>query len=827
MLSASAASATQRRPAQRAGPPGPGPGRAGHRRPERPEHRRGRDQQAGQVPGALHRSVRGGAAGRVRDQAQPGADHQGQPSTLADPLDPGRGPQRPDGQHPGQDQQHRIGHAPPELPRRAPAGRAEPGAHRHPEQDPAVEPIGPGRDRATAEVGVDGPRTVGRRGGQVVHHDRHQPDQQAASEREPGPADQLTPVGQEQQHPGHGHVRQHQPVVPQGEAGDQPPAGVGQHPSPTRPTRRTRTGGADGAEAQVDREQHQQHTGRVHLRVTAAGDELVLQDPIGAECQQADRDGGQPRTVEPAGELPDQGQERGVQQQVRQPQGEGGRARRGRTTARPGTTPAHPCSTARRRRAGTPGPARCASRPGHWSPRRCSPAVPRPATGPAGRPRRPGRARPPPAARAAGSVRSWSLGRPTAPLSRSPWPAVWHGNLYRPGGPPACTGTRRPRQDSNHRTRPLDRADAAPRPLTIHHRPLDPKECAGLIERGVAELSGPARLGRVNVRPPYLRRTRTRAAVAFCAAAVLATSGCAFGEPEPDPAGEPPNFPTPSVTATPRAGGVDQQVAATVLASELQVPWGIAFLPDGGALVTERDTAKILQGRPGVRRRTGSRSPRCRPLAEVDAAGEGGLMGIAVSPTYDQDKTVFVYYSTSEDNRIAKLVLGGKPAPIVTGIPLSGIHNGGRLAFGPDGFLYATTGDASQRGLSQDPKSLGGKILRMTAGRQAGRRQPVPQLAGLVARPPQRAGHRLGREQAAVRQRVRPEHLGRDQPDRARQELRLARGRGAGRRGDRPEVHRTAGGLADRRLVLLRASPSWRTCSSPPACAASGSGCST
>ncbi|WP_329108181.1 PQQ-dependent sugar dehydrogenase [Micromonospora sp. NBC_01699] len=229
----------------------------------------------------------------------------------------------------------------------------------------------------------------------------------------------------------------------------------------------------------------------------------------------------------------------------------------------------------------------------------------------------------------------------------------------------------------------------------------------------------------MKVRHPYSRRTRTRAAVALCAAAVLATSGCAFGDPEPDPAGEPPTFPTPSVTATARPGGVEQQVAATVLATGLRVPWGIAFLPDGGALVTERDTAKILKVGPESDT-DGLRVTALQTLPEVDAAGEGGLMGIAVSPAYDRDKTLFVYYSTGEDNRIAKLVIGGNPTPIVTGIPLSGIHNGGRLAFGPDGYLYATTGDASQRGLSQDPKSLGGKILRMTADGKPAPGNPFP-----------------------------------------------------------------------------------------------------
>jgi len=217
----------------------------------------------------------------------------------------------------------------------------------------------------------------------------------------------------------------------------------------------------------------------------------------------------------------------------------------------------------------------------------------------------------------------------------------------------------------------------------------------------------------VSARPSYPRPGRS--ALALCAAAVLTVSGCAFGEPEPDPAGEPPNLPTPSAP-TP---GDDQRAAVAVLAKGLRVPWGIAFLPDGGALVTERDSAKILKIGPESGP-DGLRVTTVQTLDEVDASGEGGLLGITVSPAYAKDRTIFVYYSTERDNRIAKLTLGGKPTPIVTGIPLSGIHNGGRLAFGPDGYLYASTGDASQRGLAQDVRSLGGKILRMTpAGRPA------------------------------------------------------------------------------------------------------------
>jgi glucose/arabinose dehydrogenase len=237
-------------------------------------------------------------------------------------------------------------------------------------------------------------------------------------------------------------------------------------------------------------------------------------------------------------------------------------------------------------------------------------------------------------------------------------------------------------------------------------------------------LSGsPARLCRVTGHPSSRRRGF---AVAAVVALLLAASGCAFGPPDPDAAGEPPNLPTPS--ADPSAsdsGGLDQSVAVSVIAKGLEVPWGIAFLPDGGALVTERDTARILKVGPESDT-NGLRVTTAQTLDGVDAQGESGLLGIAVSPKYETDKTVFIYYSTAKDNRVAKMTLGGQPKPIVTGIPLSGIHNGGRLAFGPDGFLYVTTGDASERGHSQDKASLGGKILRMTADGKPAPGNPFP-----------------------------------------------------------------------------------------------------
>jgi glucose/arabinose dehydrogenase len=167
--------------------------------------------------------------------------------------------------------------------------------------------------------------------------------------------------------------------------------------------------------------------------------------------------------------------------------------------------------------------------------------------------------------------------------------------------------------------------------------------------------------------------------------------------------------PTPTDSRPPSATGVGSGGQVSVLATGLEVPWGIAFLPDGDALVTERDSARILRVPAG-----GGTPTEVQRLSEVDGDGEGGLLGIAVPPTYPQDQLVYVYYGTAEDNRIARMRLGQPPQPIVTGIPRAGIHNGGRLLFGPDGFLYAGTGDASEGGNAQDRTSLGGKILRMT-----------------------------------------------------------------------------------------------------------------
>ena len=223
-------------------------------------------------------------------------------------------------------------------------------------------------------------------------------------------------------------------------------------------------------------------------------------------------------------------------------------------------------------------------------------------------------------------------------------------------------------------------------------------------------------------------------AVATTLVALLALTACSsegaptcLGTPSPAPQPstrtvEPETSPAPSPSAENR-GPVKPRVVGTV-ATGLVAPWGIAFLPDGSALVSERDTRKVLAvPARGGRVRTVGRMEQAEPV------GEAGLLGLAVSPTYDEDSFVYAYFSTAQDNRVVRMKYDGrrlgKPQVLLDGIPHASYHDGGRLQFGPDGYLYISTGDAGQTQFAQDRSSLGGKILRVTPSGKPAPGNPV------------------------------------------------------------------------------------------------------
>jgi aldose sugar dehydrogenase len=149
----------------------------------------------------------------------------------------------------------------------------------------------------------------------------------------------------------------------------------------------------------------------------------------------------------------------------------------------------------------------------------------------------------------------------------------------------------------------------------------------------------------------------------------------------------------------------------------LEVPWGIAFLPNGDMLVTER---------PGRVRLVQDGKLRPQPVATINVSGssEGGLLGIAAHPDVASNRLFYVYYTAPRNgspvNRVERWRLSqdglsaSRDRIILDNIPVAVYHNGGRIRFGPDGMLYIGTGDARNPDSSQDIKSLAGKILRVT-----------------------------------------------------------------------------------------------------------------
>ncbi len=221
-------------------------------------------------------------------------------------------------------------------------------------------------------------------------------------------------------------------------------------------------------------------------------------------------------------------------------------------------------------------------------------------------------------------------------------------------------------------------------------------------------------------------RTR-RAVTSLVLVSLTAASGCA-NRPEPLPRktqpAQQPSQPTPSDDVADKAPPSGEPRAIGTLVDLLEVPWGLDFLPDGAAVVTERDSGRVLHVTPdGTLSRLGA-------ITESVPQGEAGLLGVAVSPDFATDRSVFFYVTTGSDNQVVRANLDGlsldEPEMIFGGIPQGFIHDGGRLAFGPDGFLYVATGETGNPEFAQDPDNLGGKILRITTDGNPAPGNPEP-----------------------------------------------------------------------------------------------------
>lgn len=191
-------------------------------------------------------------------------------------------------------------------------------------------------------------------------------------------------------------------------------------------------------------------------------------------------------------------------------------------------------------------------------------------------------------------------------------------------------------------------------------------------------------------------------------------SGCA-----PEPAGQGPG---PAQASAP-SGGAAADPVPEALASGLDVPWSVTFL-DGTALISQRGTGEVLE----LLDDGGTRAVGV--VEGVSAVGESGLLGLAV----DDEHRLYAYSTAQDGNRVQRFEVTGGPGAlrlgaaetIIDGLPAAANHDGGRIAFGPDGMLYATVGDASDPDAAQDPGSFAGKILRLTPDGQVPDDNPFP-----------------------------------------------------------------------------------------------------
>lgn len=219
---------------------------------------------------------------------------------------------------------------------------------------------------------------------------------------------------------------------------------------------------------------------------------------------------------------------------------------------------------------------------------------------------------------------------------------------------------------------------------------------------------------------------RRVAAAALTVAAIVALTGCGHATPRADPTWVPqqtlPPVPlptpvpeggasgsgsgTPSTPGTGRSGSPSQDAA--VVASKLSAPTGVAVLPDGSALVGERTTGRILRVQP----QPGKPVRLVRTLIGLSGTGGGGLLDLALSPSYGEDGLILALIATKTDTRVVHFTAAGPVTPILTGIPRGRSDNVGRLfVLGND--ILVGTGDAGKAANAANAGSRGGKILRV------------------------------------------------------------------------------------------------------------------
>jgi glucose/arabinose dehydrogenase len=251
------------------------------------------------------------------------------------------------------------------------------------------------------------------------------------------------------------------------------------------------------------------------------------------------------------------------------------------------------------------------------------------------------------------------------------------------------------------------------------------------------------------------RVTRNARAILATAGVLLALCACGANSPAatptwvPQPDFQPNNDPLPQVPgnglpapsasapgsglpqpsqpggqANPSAGpsnGIDPAVVAT----KLNQPTGLIVLPDGTALVGERTTGRILRVQPVA----GRPVTLVQKLAGLDVSGDGGLLDLALSPSYSQDGLIYAYLTTATDNRVVHFTLGSAPTVVLSGIPKGATGNVGRIAFDGTGSLLVGTGNAGRAELAADPASLAGKILRINDIGKPASGNPTPASA--------------------------------------------------------------------------------------------------